>query len=37
VDLDSGAAAPLVAVRQLVPWHKQFKVLLSRACKEQIR
>lgn len=37
VDMSLGAATPLRAVRQLVPWHRQFKVLLARALKEQIR
>lgn len=32
-----GAATPLRAVRQLVPWHRQYKVLLARALKEQFR
>jgi hypothetical protein len=37
VDMSLGAATPLRAVRQLVPWHRQFRVLLARAFKEQIR
>jgi hypothetical protein len=37
VDLAAGAATPLRAVRQLVPWHRQFRVLLARAFKEQLR
>lgn len=37
VDMSLGAATPLRAVRQLVPWHRQYKVLLARALKEQIR
>jgi hypothetical protein len=32
-----GAATPLRTVRQLVPWHRQFRVLLARALKEQLR
>lgn len=37
VDLAAGAATPLRAVRKLVPWHRQFRVLLARAFKEQAR
>jgi len=37
VDMSLGASTPLRAVRQLVPWHRQYKVLLARAFKEQIR
>lgn len=37
VDMSLGAVTPLRAVRQLVPWHRQYKVLLARALKEQIR
>jgi hypothetical protein len=37
VDMSLGAANPLRAVRQLVPWHRQYKVLLARAIKEQFR
>jgi hypothetical protein len=37
VDMSAGADRPLLEVRQLVPWRRQYKVLLSRALKEQYR
>eukprot|EP00798_Chlamydomonas_sp_ICE-L_P023416 gene23416-30690_t len=37
IDLHQGAVRPLYMVREVIPWHHQFMVLLRRSMKEQWR
>jgi hypothetical protein len=37
VDISAGADRPLLQVRQVVPWRRQFAVLLARTLREQSR